>query len=229
MTKLKITGSALSISEREPLISGAGNTIKISLDFSPEWHGLVKQITFKNLKSGVSRRISADVEPCTVPWEVLDSEGDVDCSLRGLDAKGALVMRTNEENLGTVIGADDDDAAEASAATPEVLDELAAAVAALEKRIDKLGMPVTVRLTDDGEGVITADKSFEELQAALADGREIVLTANGETRAVVCAYNENIVIFSTVFSVLKENRLVSYYILDDGRWGGETYELAKKT
>lgn len=172
MTKAKVNGSELRISERDELVSGSGNANRIGLCFSPDWNGLVKQIDFMNRKSGVSRRISADDGECTVPWEVLDACGEVDCCLRGLDSEGRLVKRTNEENLGAVISEYDGEAAEAAAATPDAIDALYAAVHALEQ-------PISVSFSSDDEGNITADKSFEQLASEVSRGKTALADTSG--------------------------------------------------
>lgn len=172
MTKAKVNGSELRISERDELVSGSGNANRLGLCFSPDWNGLVKQIDFINRKSGVSRRISADDAECTVPWEVLDACGEVDCCLRGLDSEGKLVKRTNEENLGAVISEYDGEVAEAAAATPDAIDALSAAVHALEQ-------PISVSFSSDSEGNITADKSFIQLMSEVSRGKTVLTDNTG--------------------------------------------------
>ena len=171
MTKAKVNGSELRISERDELVSGSGNANRLGLCFSPDWNGLVKQIDFMNRKSGVSRRISADDGECTVPWEVLNSCGEVDCCLRGLDSEGKLVKRTNEENLGAVISEYDGEAAEAAAATPDAIDALSAAVHALEQRVESGNQPIRVSLSADSEGNAVADKTFAQLVSEVNAGK----------------------------------------------------------
>ena len=172
MTKAKVNGSELRISERDELVSGSGNANRLGLCFSPDWNGLVKQIDFMNRKSGVSRRISADDGECTVPWEVLDACGEVDCCLRGLDSEGKLVKRTNEENLGAVISEYDGEAAEAAAATPDAIDALSAAVHAIEQ-------PISISFSSDDEGNVTADKSFAQLMSEVNRGKTALVDASG--------------------------------------------------
>ena len=107
MTKARIDGVELKLSEREPLLAGTVGLNKISLSFSDEWAIFTKQIDFTNEQSGETRRISAEVGVCTVPWELLKSEGDITCYVRGIGSDGSLVLRTNEANLGTVLGSAD--------------------------------------------------------------------------------------------------------------------------
>ena len=133
MTKAKIDGVELKISEREPLLAGTVGLNKISLSFSDEWAIFTKQIDFKNEQSGETRRISAEVGVCTVPWELLRSEGDITCYVRGIGSDGSLVLRTNEANLGTVLGSADGNVPGTGTPTPDICDETAAKIGDLSK------------------------------------------------------------------------------------------------
>ena len=133
MTKAKIDGVELKISEREPLLAGTVGLNKISLSFSDEWAIFTKQIDFTNEHSGETRRISAEVGVCTVPWELLRSEGDITCYVRGIGSDGSLVLRTNEANLGTVLGSADGNVPGTGTPTPDVCDETAAKIGDLSK------------------------------------------------------------------------------------------------
>ena len=133
MTKAKIDGVELKISEREPLLAGTVGLNKISLSFSDEWAIFTKQIDFTNEQSGETRRISAEVGVCTVPWELLRSEGDITCYVRGIGSNGSLVLRTNEANLGTVLGSADGNVPGTGTPTPDVCDETAAKIGDLSK------------------------------------------------------------------------------------------------
>ena len=133
MTKAKIDGVELKISEREPLLAGTVGLNKISLSFSDEWAIFTKQIDFTNEQSGETRRISAEVGVCTVPWELLRSEGDITCYVRGIGSDGSLVLRTNEANLGTVLGSADGNVPGTGTPTPDVCDETAAKICDLSK------------------------------------------------------------------------------------------------
>ena len=133
MTKARIDGVELKISEREPLLAGTVGLNKISLSFSDEWAIFTKQIDFKNEQSGETRRISAEVGVCTVPWELLRSEGDITCYVRGIGSDGSLVLRTNEANLGTVLGSADGNVPGPGTPTPDVCDETAAKIGDLSK------------------------------------------------------------------------------------------------
>ena len=133
MTKAKIDGVELKISEREPLLAGTVGLNKISLSFSDEWAIFTKQIDFTNEQSGETRRISAEVGVCTVPWELLRSEGDITCYVRGIGSDGSLVLRTNEANLGTVLGSADGNVPGPGTPTPDVCDETAAKIGDLSK------------------------------------------------------------------------------------------------
>ena len=133
MTKARIDGVELKISEREPLLAGTVGLNKISLSFSDEWAIFTKQIDFTNEQSGETRRISAEVGVCTVPWELLRSEGDITCYVRGISSDGSLVLRTNEANLGTVLGSADGNVPGTGTPTPDVCDETAAKIGDLSK------------------------------------------------------------------------------------------------
>ena len=133
MTKARIDGVELKISEREPLLAGTVGLNKISLSFSDEWAIFTKQIDFKNEQSGETRRISAEVGVCTVPWELLRSEGDITCYVRGIGSDGSLVLRTNEANLGTVLGSADGNVPGTGTPTPDICDETAAKIGDLSK------------------------------------------------------------------------------------------------
>ena len=133
MIKARIDGVELKISEREPLLAGTVGLNKISLSFSDEWAIFTKQIDFTNEQSGETRRISAEVGVCTVPWELLRSEGDITCYVRGIGSDGSLVLRTNEANLGTVLGSADGNVPGTGTPTPDVCDETAAKIGDLSK------------------------------------------------------------------------------------------------
>lgn len=189
MIKARIDGIELKISEREPLLAGTVGLNKISLSFSDEWAIFTKQIDFTNEQSGETRRISAEVGVCTVPWELLRSEGDITCYVRGIGSDGRLVLRTNEANLGTVLGSADGNVPGTGTPTPDVCDETAAKIGDLSKletndksqlvaainelkRADGLGVfEVTLTAQD---GVLAADKTFEQVKAAVADGKPVL-------------------------------------------------------
>ena len=189
MIKARIDGVELKISEREPLLAGTVGLNKISLSFSDEWAIFTKQIDFTNEQSGETRRISAEVGVCTVPWELLKAEGDITCYVRGIGSDGRLVLRTNEANLGTVLGSTDGNVPGTGTPTPDVCDETAAKIGDLSKletndksqlvaainelkRADGLGVfEVTLTAQD---GVLTADKTFEQVKAAVADGKPVL-------------------------------------------------------
>ena len=189
MIKARIDGIELKISEREPLLAGTVGLNKISLSFSDEWAIFTKQIDFTNEQSGETRRISAEVGVCTVPWELLKDEGDITCYVRGIGSDGRLVLRTNEANLGTVLGSTDGNVPGTGTPTPDVCDETAAKIGDLSKletndksqlvaainelkRADGLGVfEVTLTAQD---GVLTADKTFEQVKAAVADGKPVL-------------------------------------------------------
>lgn len=189
MIKARIDGIELKISEREPLLAGTVGLNKISLSFSDEWAIFTKQIDFTNEQSGETRRISAEVGVCTVPWELLKAEGDITCYVRGIGSDGRLVLRTNEANLGTVLGSADGNVPGTGTPTPDVCDETAAKIGDLSKletndksqlvaainelkRADGLGVfEVTLTAQD---GVLTADKTFEQVKAAVADGKPVL-------------------------------------------------------
>lgn len=189
MIKARIDGIELKISEREPLLAGTVGLNKISLSFSDEWAIFTKQIDFTNEQSGETRRISAEVGVCTVPWELLKAEGDITCYVRGIGSDGRLVLRTNEANLGTVLGSTDGNVPGTGTPTPDVCDETAAKIGDLSKletndksqlvaainelkRADGLGaFEVTLTAQD---GVLTADKTFEQVKAAVADGKPVL-------------------------------------------------------
>lgn len=189
MIKARIDGVELKISEREPLLAGTVGLNKISLSFSDEWAIFTKQIDFTNEQSGETRRISAEVGVCTVPWELLKAEGDITCYVRGIGSDGRLVLRTNEANLGTVLGSADGNVPGTGTPTPDVCDETAAKIGDLSKletndksqlvaainelkRADGLGaFEVTLTAQD---GVLTADKTFEQVKAAVADGKPVL-------------------------------------------------------
>lgn len=189
MIKARIDGVELKISEREPLLAGTVGLNKISLSFSDEWAIFTKQIDFTNEQSGETRRISAEVGVCTVPWELLRSEGDITCYVRGIGSDGRLVLRTNEANLGTVLGSADGNVPGTGTPTPDVCDETAAKIGDLSKletndksqlvaainelkRADGLGVfEVTLTAQD---GVLAADKTFEQVKAAVADGKPVL-------------------------------------------------------
>ena len=189
MIKARIDGVELKISEREPLLAGTVGLNKISLSFSDEWAIFTKQIDFTNEQSGETRRISAEVGVCTVPWELLKAEGDITCYVRGIGSDGRLVLRTNEANLGTVLGGDDGDVPGTGTPTPDVCDETAAKIGDLSKletndksqlvaAINELkradGLSVFEVTLTSADGVLAADKTFEQVKAAVDAGTPVL-------------------------------------------------------
>lgn len=174
MIKAKITGTELKISEREPLLAGTVGLNKISLSFSDEWSGLTKQIDFTNEHSGQSRRISAEVDVCTVPWELLRDEGDISCYVRGISAEGKLTLRTNEENLGTVLSSQEDSVPDTGTPTPDVCLDTAA----------KLGDLTQLKTSEKTRlvGAINEVKAAaDSKQDKLIAGENITIAADGRT------------------------------------------------
>lgn len=98
-----IEGYELSFNGDMSFEAQSRDTYRIRPEYSGEWLHLLKQISFENGTSGVCRRISGDVGLVTVPSEVLRSEGDVRCFVRGIGADGNVAMVTNTERLGTVM------------------------------------------------------------------------------------------------------------------------------
>ncbi len=174
MIKAKITGTELRISEREPLLAGTVGLNKLSLSFSDEWSGLTKQIDFTNEHSGQSRRISAEVDVCTVPWELLKDEGDISCYVRGISAEGKLTLRTNEENLGTVLSSLEDSVPDTGTPTPDVCLDTAA----------KLGDLTQLQTSEKTQfvGAINEVKAeADSKQDKLIAGSNITIAADGRT------------------------------------------------
>ena len=174
MTKARIDGVELKISEREPLLAGTVGLNKISLSFSDEWAIFTKQIDFTNEQSGETRRISAEVGVCTVPWELLRSEGDITCYVRGIGSDGSLVLRTNEANLGTVLGSADGNVPGTGTPTPDVCDETAAKIGDLSKLE-----------TDEKSQLVGAinevKRKADSKQDKLIAGKNIIIAADGKT------------------------------------------------
>ena len=172
MTKARIDGVELKISEREPLLAGTVGLNKISLSFSDEWAIFTKQIDFTNEQSGETRRISAEVGVCTVPWELLRSEGDITCYVRGIGSDGSLVLRTNEANLGTVLGSADGNVPGTGTPTPDVCDETAAKIGDLSKLE-----------TDEKSQLVGAinevKRKADNKQDKLTAGDNIIIAADG--------------------------------------------------
>lgn len=174
MIKAKITGTELRISEREPLLAGTVGLNKISLSFSDEWSGLTKQIDFTNEHSGQSRRISAEVDVCTVPWELLKDEGDISCYVRGISAEGKLTLRTNEENLGTVLSSLEDSVPDAGTPTPDVCLDTAA-------KLGDLTQLETGEKTQLVGAINEVKAAADNKQDKLIAGSNITIAADGRT------------------------------------------------
>lgn len=200
----------LKISEREPLLAGTVGLNQIKLSFSDEWAIFTKQIDFTNEHSGESRRISADVGVVTVPWELLRDEGDITCYVRGIGSDGTLRLRTNEANLGTVLGGDEENVPGTGTPTPDVCDDTAAKIGDLTqletdeksqlvgainelKRQSHLGY-LSVKLTNfQSDGSVftcTADKTFAEVEAA-AQGGKAMLGVDTPDGLAMCALIES--------------------------------------
>lgn len=198
MTKAIITGTELEISEREPLLAGSVNLNKIELSFSGEWSQLTRQIDFKNEKSGESRRISAQMKTCTVPWEVLKAEGDVSCYIRGIGSDGKLKLRTNEVNLGTVLGASDETVPGTGTPTPDVCDETAA-------KIGKLGMLKTSEKSEIVAAINEVKQTADNKQDKLIAGDNITISEDGKTISAAGGAK----LFNIVFSSQADTGVVS--------------------
>ena len=198
MTKAKIDGVELKISEREPLLAGTVGLNKISLSFSDEWAIFTKQIDFTNEQSGETRRISAEVGVCTVPWELLRSEGDITCYVRGIGSDGSLVLRTNEANLGTVLGSADGNVPGTGTPTPDICDETAAKIGDLSKLE-----------TDEKSQLVGAinevKRKADNKQDKLTAGDNITIAADG---TISCTGGGAKVFFLDVF-VITETEVIT--------------------
>ena len=73
MFELTAEKSALAVTEREPLVSGAVNVYQARFRFSRDWDGLEKTAVFHALGRTVSVLLEED--GCPVPWEVLERPG----------------------------------------------------------------------------------------------------------------------------------------------------------
>ena len=193
MIKAKINGTELKISEREPLLAGSVGLSRIKFEFSAEWANLTRQIDFTNEQSGDTRRISAQGSECTVPWELLRCEGDISCYVRGIGADGTLRLRTNDANLGTVLGSVSESAPGSGTPTPDVCDEVAAKLGDLNdletEAKDNLVAAVNEAARSGGGAEvfeltvailsptnIQSDKTFAEIKAAAVAGRPFRMT-----------------------------------------------------
>ena len=109
-----------------------------------------------------------------MPWELLRTEGDINCYIRGIGADGKLKMRTNEANLGTVLGSAQDDVPGSASPTPEVCDELAA----------KIGEPTELE-TEAKDNLVAAvnevKHTADSKQDKLIAGDNITIAADGKT------------------------------------------------
>lgn len=183
MTKAKINGTELKISEREPLLAGSVGINRIRFEFSADWSGLTRQIDFTNTQSGDTRRISAQDAVCTVPWEVLRCEGDVSCYIRGIGADGKLKLRTNDANLGTVLGTAAGSVPGSETPTPDVCDVLAA----------KLGNLAELETSEKSQLVGAINEVKNSKQDKLTAGDNITIAADGRTISATGGGAENAV------------------------------------
>ena len=131
MTKAIINKTSLQISSRETLATGNVNSLSVGFRFLDGWDNLAKTAIFKNGSSSVSVLLSSDI--CSIPWEVLQSAGELYVSLRGTNSGGELVLCTENAFIGTVkpsLAASI--AAQHHEATPDILDALLSDVADLK-------------------------------------------------------------------------------------------------
>ena len=100
MTKAIINKTSLQISSRETLATGNVNSLSVGFRFLDGWDNLAKTAIFKNGSSSVSVLLSSDI--CSIPWEVLQSAGELYVSLRGTNSGGELVLCTENAFIGNV-------------------------------------------------------------------------------------------------------------------------------
>lgn len=124
--------TSLKVISRETLTIGNRNSLSIRFQFSSGWDGLIKTAIFRNGDNNISVLLSNNT--CTIPWEVMQSEGSLFVSLRGTYFNGEFVICTEDVCIGTVkpsLAANI--AAEHREATPDVIDMLVDDVAKLKK------------------------------------------------------------------------------------------------
>ena len=122
---------------------------------------------------------------CTVPWELLRDEGDISCYVRGISAEGKLTLRTNEENLGTVLSSQEDSVPDTGTPTPDVCLDTAAKLGDLtqlktSEKTRLVGAINEVKAAADskqdkliaGENItIAADGTFHDARIVVSSGR----------------------------------------------------------
>lgn len=236
MIKAKINGTELKISEREPLLAGSVGLSRIKFEFSSEWSKLTRQIDFTNEQSGDTRRISAQGSECTVPWELLRSEGDISCYVRGIGADGTLKLRTNDANLGTVLGSVSESAPGSGTPTPDVCDEVAAKLGDLNdletEAKDNLVAAVNEAAHSGGGAEVfeltvailsltnvQSDKTFAEIKAAAVAGKTFRMAdSDGVIYEPQVVYISSAVELSWLWENSGDWYLRSATINSDGSW-----------
>lgn len=92
----------LAVNRGEPITSGSVNVYRVKIDFSMEWDGLARMAVF----SGSGKRVSILLDEsgeCTIPWEVLISNGRIlEAGVYGT-RDGEIVLPTVWANLGMIL------------------------------------------------------------------------------------------------------------------------------
>lgn len=157
MIKINIVNTEITVSNSRAVIEGNINSIFIKFIFSAEWNALARIAVFSNSGKVVSVALNSDT--CAIPWEVLDSPGELFISIRGVGNSGSFVLCTENQSLGRVAESNASMLIpSAEIATPDVIDTLLSDVAAL-----KAG-------GYGGGGIASAGKSAYEV--AVANGFE---------------------------------------------------------
>lgn len=127
--------TSLQVHGREMLTTGNINSLEVRFEYASGWDNLIKTAVFVNGDNSISILLNADT--CTIPWEVLRSEGELYISLRGTDLSGKYVICTENAFIGTVTKSlATAVAAEHHEATPDAFAVLFAAIAELNERIN---------------------------------------------------------------------------------------------
>lgn len=100
MFLLHANKTQLEVRQREAMTSGSVNVYPVRFEFSQDWEGLKRTVTFRSGAESVS--VLLEEEELMIPWEVLE-RADVNLSVGVCGTReGTVVLPTRWASLGTV-------------------------------------------------------------------------------------------------------------------------------
>lgn len=94
----------LTVRSREPVTSGSQNVYRVRFEFSEDWEGMTRTVSFRFHGQTVSTVLDENGD-CQIPWEVIDHYEPQQKLYAGVcgTKNGAVVLPTTWANLGELL------------------------------------------------------------------------------------------------------------------------------